>query len=361
MDQAGRLGVLQAAQGIEDDSVSSKASASITQQSLFEFEDTPVEPRWVRVDTNAVRVENSRSFGGPWLALQLIEKLKLDEFLNKQLPKGKEHIQWSITAMILVIARLLDPSSELYISEQWYPKTALPDLLGVPADRVDDNRLYRALDELLPHKEALEIHLKNRMGELFDIEYDLLLYDVTSTFFEGQCLANPLAKRGYSRDQRGDCKQVCIALVVTRCGMPLGYEVFAGNTADVTTVKGIVEMMDIQLTEAEDAFRIQKSDLSIRPVWHQKEDRVRAHIFVCFLSFVLWKTLGQQCKRAGLGDEPRRVISELSEIRMVDVVLPTDSGHEIRNRCVARPTEHQRILIDKLGLRLPTRIRMGKM
>ena len=557
LDQAGRPGVLQAAQGIEDDSVSSKASASITQQSLFEFEDTPVEPRWVRVDTIAVRVENSRSFGGPWLALQLIEKLKLDEFLNKQLPKGKEHIQWSITAMILVIARLLDPSSELYISEQWYPKTALPNLLGVPADRVDDNRLYRALDELLPHKEALEIHLKNRMGEHFDIEYDLLLYDVTSTFFEGQCLANPLAKRGYSRDQRGDCKQVCIALVVTRCGMPLGYEVFAGNTADVTTVKGIVEMIErrhgksdriwvmdrgmtsednleflrqenrryiigtnkallkkfeqellkqdwttirdgievklckmpkeedsdntddvtetfilcrsqdrkekdkaivrraadkiaerlatmksrcekqnrdplivsreigrllgqntrashlfevkvltkdkkfaliewkkikpatdwhdlsdgcyllrtnvtdwsdedlwkayIQLTEAEDAFRIQKSDLSIRPVWHQKEDRVRAHIFVCFLSFVLWKTLGQQCKRAGLGDEPRRVISELSEIRMVDVVLPTDSGHEIRNRCVARPTEHQRILIDKLGLRLPTRIRMGKM
>ena len=109
-------------------------------------------------------------------------------------------------------------------------------MLGVPADRVDDNRLYRALDELLPHKDALEIHLKNRMGELFDIEYDLLLYDVTSTFFEGQCLGNPLAKRGYSRDQRSDCKQVCIALVVTRCGMPLGYEVFAGNTVDVTTV-----------------------------------------------------------------------------------------------------------------------------
>ena len=559
LDEAGRLGVLQAARCIAKDPASNVDSPKFSQQSLFEFEDTPVEPRWVRVNTNAVRVENSRWFGGPWLALQLIEQLKLDEFLNKQLPKGKEHIQWSITAMILVIARLLDPSSELYISEQWYPKTALPDLLGVPADRVDDNRLYRALDELLPHKEALEIHLKNRMGELFDIEYDLLLYDVTSTFFEGQCLGNPLAKRGYSRDQRSDCKQVCIALVVTRCGMPLGYEVFAGNTVDVTTVKGIVEMMEkrygksnriwvmdrgmtsednleflrqenrryiigtnkallkkfeqellkkdwttirdgievklckmpkeedaesmddvtetfilcrsqdrkekdkaivqraadkiterlesmkarcekqnrspltvsreigrllgqntrashlfeinvltkdkdkkfaliewkktkpatdwhelsdgcyllrtnvtdwsdedlwkayIQLTEAEDAFRIQKSDLSIRPVWHQKEERVRAHIFVCFLSFVLWKTLGQLCKRAGLGDEPRRVISELSEIRLVDVVLPTDNGREIRNRCVARPTEHQRILIDKLGLRLPTRIREGKM
>ena len=244
MDEAGRLGVLQTARCIDNDVAPNLDSSKYVQQSLFEFEDTHVKPLWVRVNTNAVRVENSRSFGGPWLALQLIEQLKLDEFLNKQLPKGKEHVQWSITAMILVIARLLDTSRELYISEQWYPKTALPDLLGVPADRVDDNRLYRALDELLPHKEALEIHLKNRMGELFDIEYDLLLYDVTSTFFEGQCLGNPLAKRGYSRDQRSDCKQVCIALVVTRCGMPLGYEVFAGNTVDVTTVKCIVEMME---------------------------------------------------------------------------------------------------------------------
>ncbi len=102
--------------------------------------------------------------------------------------------------MTLVIARLLDPSSELYISEQWYPKTALAELLGVPSQRVDDNRLYRALDELLPLKEQLEEHLKSRMGELFELDYDLLLYDVTSTFFEGQCERNPLAKRGYSRD-----------------------------------------------------------------------------------------------------------------------------------------------------------------
>ena len=195
LDEAGRLGVLQAARGKGKDS-DSPASSKLVQPALFEFEDTPVEPRWVRVNTSAVRVENSRAFGGPWLALQLIEKLKLDEFLNKHLPKGREHIQWSLTSMILVIARLLDPSSELYVSEQWYPKTALPDLLGVPADRVDDNRLYRALDELLPHKESLEIHLKNRLGALFDIEYDLLLYDVTSTFFEGQCMNNPLAQRG---------------------------------------------------------------------------------------------------------------------------------------------------------------------
>jgi hypothetical protein len=113
----------------------------------------------------------------------------------------------------------------------------------------------------------------------------------------------------------------------------------------------------IQLTEAEDAFRIQKSDLRIRPVWHQKEERVLAHIFVCFISFVLWRTLGEECKRAGLGDEPRRILSELSEIRLVDVILPTDSGKEIRTRCVTRPTEHQKLLLDRLGLRLPIRLK----
>ena len=117
----------------------------------------------------------------------------------------------------------------------------------------------------------------------------------------------------------------------------------------------------MQLTEAEDAFRIQKSDLRIRPVWHQQEERVLAHILVCFLSFVLWRTLGEQCKRAGLGDEPRRVLSELSEIRLVDVVLPTDTGQEIRTRCVTRPSEHQKILLDRLGLRLPSRIEFSEM
>ena len=558
LDEAGRLGVLAAAEAQSD---SSTKSSEHRQLSLFEYENDTVEPRWVRVNANAVRVENSKLFGGPWLAMKLIERLKLDEFLRKHQPQGRECVPWSLVSMTLVIARLLDPSSELYISEQWYPQTALPELLGVPCERVDDNRLYRALDELLPLKDELEKHIKERMGELFDIDYDLLLYDVTSTFFEGQCLRNPLAQRGYSRDQRGDCKQVCIALIVTRSGMPLGYEIFAGNTTDVTTVKGIVERMEgkygksnriwvmdrgmtsadnleflrqenrryiigtnksllkkfeqelvkqdwntirdgievklcmmpkqdeedqadetkeifilcrsqarkdkdraivkraadkielrlismtarcdkqnrdplivsrqigrllgqntrashlfevnvkpkdddknkkyakiewkkikpatdwhelsdgcyllrtnvtdwsdedlwkayIQLTEAEEAFRIQKSDLKIRPVWHQKEDRVRAHILVCFLSFVLWRILGQDCKRAGLGDEARRIISELSNILLVDVVLPTDSGKEIRTRCVTRPNAHQKILLDKLGLSLPTRLKTTQM
>ncbi len=147
-------------------------------------------------------------------------------------------------AAVLVIARLCEPSSELHIAEDWYRRTALEDLLGLPADRVNDDRLYRALDRLLPHKEALEQHLVKRLGELFDLSYDLLLYDVTSTYFEGQAERNPLAQRGHSRDHRPDCKQVCIAMVVTREGMPLGYEVFAGNRTDVTTVEEIVEAME---------------------------------------------------------------------------------------------------------------------
>jgi len=566
LDEAGRLGVKQAAD-VARKSIQPASEAERIQplgrQKRFEFDDeiAAAEPRWVEVNAGGVRVENLRQFGGPWLALYLIRMLQLDTFLDKVIPEGREHVPWDVTSLILIIARLLEPSSELYIAEQWYAKTALPDLLGVTEACVDDNRLYRALDHLLPHKEALEVHLRNRLGELFELEYDLLLYDVTSTYFEGAA-DFPLAQRGYSRDQRSDCKQVCIGLVVSRCGMPLGYEVFAGNTADVTTVEHVVETMErrygkskriwvmdrgmvsednieflreggrryivgtpksmlkkfeqeilkedwhsirdglevkivpwpksdddddastsesdssperfilcrsrdrsrkeegitqrfekkieealtrmkarcekqardpmkvereigrmlgknsraaklfdvkvtktdkdaariewskveatrdwatlsagcyllrtnvadwsdeelwkayIQLTEAEAAFRIHKSDLSIRPIWHTKEERVLAHIFVCFLAYVLWKMLGQLCDKAGLGSEPRRVLSELSDIRSMDVVLPTRSGPEIRTRCISRPTDHQQILLEKLRLKLPSKIIQKKM
>jgi hypothetical protein len=233
LDEASRLGVQQAA---------APNSTTDNQPSLFEDEST--QPRYVDVDVSKVRVENCREFGGPWLAWQLIRRLGLDEFLHQTIPRGDEEIRWSVMSLVLVIARLCRPSSELHIAEHFYRQTALSDLLGVPDAKVNDARLYRTLDALSPHKEALETFLKNRLGKLFDLEYDLLLYDVTSTFFEGKAEGNPLAQRGYSRDQRSDCKQVCIGLVVSRCGMPLGYEVFAGNTADVTTVEHIVETME---------------------------------------------------------------------------------------------------------------------
>jgi transposase len=509
------------------------------QQKLFES--GAEKAAWVEVDLKRVRVERHRQFGGPWLGVQLWQQLGLDQLLGQVMPSGREQIPWEVMAIVLVLGRFCDPSSELHLAESFYESSALPELLGVPSEKVNEDRLYRALDQLLPHKGSLEKHLKERLGELFQLEYDLLLYDVTSTYFEGTAAGNPQAKRGYSRDHRPDCKQVNIALVVTREGMPLGYEVFAGNRHDSTTVKEIIQTMEakygkarriwvldrgmvseenveylqqggrryivgtpksqlkkferelfaqdwqqvreglqvrfcpaptgeevfilcrsaqrqqkeqaiherfeqrieeglrkiekscqkrkhnpliiaqrvgrllgqnsraaalfeiqvetdahgcaalrwtklearrdwarlsegcyllrsnvtdwsaedlwrayIQLTQAEAAFRIHKSDLRIRPVWHQKQNRVQAHILVCFLAYVLWKTLAQLCQRAGLGHEPRQVLEELSKIALIDVVLPTRTGIEIRKRCISQPTEHQAILLHHLGLCLPS-------
>lgn len=210
-----------------------------------------VEPEWVEVDIKRIRVERCLEFGGPWLALQILRRLDLLDFLEEIMPVGREGVPWQVMVAVLVLCRLCRPCSELYIAEHLYEHTAIADLLGVPAGKINEQRLYRALDRLLVHKEALEIFLKNRLGSLFDLEYDLLLYDVTSTYFEGEAKRNPKARRGYSRDHRGDCKQVCIALVVTKRGMPLGYEVFAGNRSDVTTVKEIVETMEDRYGRAE--------------------------------------------------------------------------------------------------------------
>jgi hypothetical protein len=206
MDEAGRIGVQHAAQ------------PKIEQANLFE----KVEPQWVEVDLKRVRVECARQFGGVWLGYELLQRLELIQFLAEQLAMGRENIPWATMSIVLVLARWCDPSSELHWAEQGYESMALADLLGVPADKVNEDRLYRALDRILPHKDALEKHLKQRLGELFQIEYDLLLYDVTSTYFEGEAEKNPQAQRGYSRDRRPDCKQVNIALVVSRQGLPLG-------------------------------------------------------------------------------------------------------------------------------------------
>jgi len=179
-----------------------------------------------------------------WLGWTLWRALRFDEVFAQLIPPGREEVSWPVMAAVLVLARLSEPSSELHIAEDWYRKTALEDLLGLAPDKVNEDRLYRALDQILPHKGAVEQHIRARLGELFDIEYDLLLYDVTSTYFEGEAAGNSLAARGHSRDHRPDCKQVCIALVVTRQGLPLGYEVFAGNRTDVTTVEEIVTTME---------------------------------------------------------------------------------------------------------------------
>ena len=517
------------------------------QRQLFEGGE-PAKALAVKLDE--IRLERFRSFGSVWLGWLLWRALGLDELLRELLPPKHEKVSWAEVIGILVIGRLCEPSSELHVAEHWYRTTALEDLLRVSTEHIYDERLYRALDRVLTHKGAIERHLVQRLGELFDLDYDLLPYDVTSTYFEG--VADPeIAKRGYSRDHRPDCVQVNIALVVTREGMPLGYEIFSGNTTDVTTVKQIVENMEerfgkvnrvwvmdrgmvsgeniawlnstkrryvvgtaraelkrwakpladktdwrqigedvevkicrgpdgretfllcrsasrmekekamherfsqrieeglqslarrinksktplergelerqvgrllernsraaarysiaiseddsvpaklklkwnthsqwedwasltegtyilrsnihdwtdeelwktyIQLSEAEAAFRIHKSDLCIRPIWHRKQDRIKAHILICFLAYALWKTLQKWQSRAGLGDSPRTILTELSRIHSADIVLPLADGskRELRLRCVVRPEREQQLLLGRLGLTLPQRLR----
>src|ERR1700731_4616716 len=188
----------------------------------------------VPVRLKGIRIERPRQFGDVYLALALWRGTGLEGLCEWLLPIGKERIAWSKMAAVLVAARFCEPSSELHIAEDWYRRTALSDLLQLGDEEVNKDRLYR----------ELEAHLSQRCGELFAIQNEVLLYDVTSTYFEGQAAANPQAQRGYSRDHRPDCKQVCIALVVTFDGFPLGYEVFAGNTHDSKTLQTIVTAME---------------------------------------------------------------------------------------------------------------------
>ena len=505
----------------------------------------------VPVRLKGVRIERSRQFGDVYLALALWRGLGLEELCEQVMPAGQERIAWAKMAAVLVTARFCEPSSELHIAEDWYRRTALCDLLQLGEEDVNKDRLYRGLDRLLIHKTALEAHLSKRCGELFAIDNEVLLYDVTSTYFEGLAEANRQAQRGYSRDHRPDCKQVLIALVVTFDGFPLGYEVFPGNTHDAKTLQTIVDTMEarhgvlgrvwiadrgmasaenlawlrqtgrryiigapkselkkfasalasssgwravqegvevnltrhpetdetvilcrsadrrskekamhdefsgridaaleclaariasakkrldpaqinrqigrilahnqraaarfaitlepdgspasfhlrvehnatfddwaaisegayllrsnigdwsdaqlwkayIQLTQAEAAFRIHKDQLNLRPIWHQREDRVQAHILVCFLAFVLWKSLEMWQSRSGLGSAPRTILEELARIQSHDVILPTATHGNIRLRCVTHPDPAQAALLDRLGIVLPKRMRLAE-
>jgi transposase len=211
---------------------------------LFDPPGKDDEPEFELVEVKNIAVQRLRSFGDVYLAWTLWRLLGLDVLLSQHMPAGREEVPWATVAAILCIARFCRPSSELFIEKHFYPASALEDLVGVEPAKVHTDRLYAGLDELLKQKETIEQHLHQRLGQLFELSYDLLLYDLTSTYFEGQCSANPMARRGYSRDSRPDCPQVVIALVVTKEGYPVGYEVFDGNTADSTTVQEIVEKVE---------------------------------------------------------------------------------------------------------------------
>jgi len=215
---------------------------------LFDLPEDP--PAWATVNLSGVSVERLRHFGDVYLGLLLWMRLGFAEFCKEQMPSGREEIPWSIMTAVLVLARFCAPSSELQIAESWYEKTALDDLLGVPGGKVSEDRLYRALDVLLPYKDEMCRHLQKRYGELFGCQFDFLFYDITSTYFEGSAKGNPQAKRGYSRDGRPDCPQVCIGLVATREGLPIAFEIFDGNRPDVTTTREMVDIMEAKYGKA---------------------------------------------------------------------------------------------------------------
>jgi hypothetical protein len=209
------------------------------------------DPDVVRVRLREVGWSNARRFGDVWLARWLWHYLGLDAIIDRHLPQGQETVRPADMVAIEVINRLCQPCSEFALAEHWYAATALEDLLGVPDAAVTKDRLYRTLDGLLRIQVAVEIELKGNFGDLFHLQYDLLLYDITSSYFEGLAEDNDLARRGYSRDHRSDCKQIVIALVVSREGFPLAHQTFAGNTRDLKTVQHIVHTIEARFGKSE--------------------------------------------------------------------------------------------------------------
>ena len=210
----------------------------------------PDDAEVAQVLVQRVRLERTRQLGPSLLGLALWRQLQLDEFFAARLDGAEADVPWSRVAAVLAINRLCAPGSELAIEERWYPTTALDDLLHIPDGKINDTRLYRALDQLLPHKTALERHLTTRYGELFAAEFDVLLYDLTSTYVEGAATENPLLARGYSRDHRGDCQPLVLALIVNVDGFPLSYETFDGDRTDVTTLETIMRLVERKYGQA---------------------------------------------------------------------------------------------------------------
>jgi transposase len=529
---------------------------------LFPDDDTaaPEDPNVVRVRLDSAGWSNGRRFGDVWLARWLWQLLELDGIVAHHVPQGQESVPPADIVAIEVINRLCQPQSEFALAEHWYASTGLEDLLGVPDSAVTKDRLYRTLDQLLQAKENIEKDLKERFSVLFQLDYDLLLYDLTSTYFEGLAEENDLARRGYSRDHRSDCVQVIVALVVTREGFPLAHYTWPGNTQDLKTVQGIVTAIEarygttnrvwvmdrgmisddaleflnapgrryllatrrqaltpfqddlrrpgwqrlpdnpdvevkllqraevhyllarsqprrakerairrqqrrglatalkklaariakgrlkkrdkileavgrlkerfpkarafvaisvsdrpvslkyawnvakfrdalardgayllrsnqagwsaqefwetyMQLTTVERAFRVLKSHLLLRPIWHHYSGRTQAHIFICILAYALWKTLDHLAKRAGLENlihkpdssrgnavpkprpmTPEVILRELSQIQIGDILLETSAGQQLALRRVARPNPEQRRILEALQLKLPERL-----
>jgi transposase len=492
----------------------------------------------VQVKLHEMKLERARPYGNCWLGCELWRQLQLDRFWTEKLPQGREQVAWAQVLELLVVNRLIDPGSEFRLHRQWFDQSAMDVLLGQDFAVAEKDRLYRCLDHVLEHKQDLFVHLQQRWKDLFDAEFDVLLYDLTSTYVEGEAEQNPKAKYGYSRDGRPDCKQVVIALVMTPAGLPLAYEVMDGNTSDKTTLRKFLDkietlygkarrvwLMDrgipteallkevrtsrqetfylvgtsrakvqqyakkwlelpwqkvrasvevklfaqdgelyvlaksagrqakeiamrrkklarllrklramrrscpkrdqllmrvgaaktdvgrafgfvkinlpaagqevtretftfqldkvklkeaelrdghyllrtnlvaedpavlwdryMQLTQIEAAFKCLKSDLGIRPIYHQLEHRVDAHILVAFLAYCLTVTLKHRLQPLAPGLTPRAVLEKLAAIQMLDVSLPTTDGRRLVMPRYTEPNAEQALLLHQLKLALP--------
>jgi transposase len=226
---------------------------------------------WELADLKNLSLERVREFGSVYLALALWRRLGLPQLLEKLMGRGREQVAWSEVAAVLTVGKFCGQASELEVAESWYGRTALEELTGISPEQINDDRLYRGLDELVEHKDDLCEHLMERYRSWFGVRFEFLLYDVTSTYFEGQALGNEKAARGYSRDQRSDCKQVCIGLVCTPEGLPLNYEVFAGNRADVSTVEDVVRKMEDRFGQAERIWVMDRGMVSEKNITFMRE------------------------------------------------------------------------------------------
>jgi len=490
----------------------------------------------IGVRLSQLRLSKPRSFGDCWLGCQIWEALQLDAFWQKRIDHYKTTVPFSKVLKLLVINRLMKPGTEFYIHQHWFDQTAMDVLLDCDFTVAQKNRLYQCLDKILPYKDELCAYLKTQWETLFDIDYDILLYDLTSTYFEGLCEQNPKAQFGHSKDRRSNCRQVLIALVVTPDGFPLNYEVLAGNTAEKTTLADLLakiestygksrrvwlmdrgiptedtlslmrdtgvdylvgtprkrldsfqeailhtswqraredvvvkslqmegetyvlaksqtrrqkerairhrklrryltgldklqknyrdrdrfmkrlgvllheagscsKCVDLQLppegtrvsadtfryqfnrrayrqmihrdgkyflrtkqtgktptelweqymlqTRVEQSFKELKSDISIRPIHHQLEDRVDAHIFVAFMSYCLQTTLRQKLKTSAPGLTSQAVLEVFSKIQMLDVYIPTQDNRILHLQRYTEPEQEHKVLLEKLNLRLP--------
>jgi transposase len=317
----------------------------------------PDDPGVVQIRLDSVGWTNPRRFGDVWLSLWLWKFLRLDEIVDGHVPQGRETIRPADIVAIEVINRLCGPCSEFALAEHWYQSTALEDLLGVPDSAVTKDRLYRTLDPLIKAREAIENDLKDQFGKLFQLDYDLLFYDLTSTYFEGQAEGNDLARLGYSRDHRSDCKKIVLALIVTRDGFPLAHLTLAGNTQDLQTVETVVKTIEARFGKSQRVWVMDRGMISVEAVKFLSQSGRRYLLATRRSELALF---GKELRASGwqrLDDNPDVEVKQLKRKR-VHYLLARSQPRRQKERAIRR---RQRRRLARALAKLQKRIDDGRL